>query len=215
MASCCSTKGVDEFFNERFARRAAKRYRKKGLDKVTRRIFDVVVERGVREWTVLEIGGGIGQLGLELVRAGAARAVNVELSPAYERLAHELAREAGFEDSVEHRIDDVAEDGADVGPADVVAMNRVVCCYPDGERLVRAAADRTHRLLVFTYPPGHALARLVVAAENVLFRLLGKSFRTYVHDPAALIAAAQARGLSLVHERPGLVWRLAALERPA
>ena len=215
MSRCCAETGCSEFFGERFARRSVKRYRKRGLDKLTRSIFDVVTERGVQDRSVLEIGGGVGALDLELVRAGAARAVNVEVSPAYGRFARELAREARLDDRVEHRVDNVAENGRDVGPADVVVLNRVVCCYPDDERLVAAAAERTRRLLVLTYPSRRLLTRLFVTVQNAAFRLLGRSFRTYIHDPAAIHAAAEARGLSLVLERPGFVWRLAALERAA
>ena len=38
MGSCCNARGCDEFFDRRFAERLAKRYRKRGLDKVSRRM---------------------------------------------------------------------------------------------------------------------------------------------------------------------------------
>jgi magnesium-protoporphyrin O-methyltransferase len=87
------------------------------------RLVELVAGRG-RE--VLEVGGGVGALQLELLRRGVERATNVELSPAYEQEAEALAREAGVEDRVDRRLLDFAREGADVDPADIVLMHRVV-----------------------------------------------------------------------------------------
>src|SRR3954449_6193088 len=81
---CCSARGCDEFFDERAARRDARSYSRKGLEGSARRIVELVQRRGVEGKTVLEVGGGIGAIQLELLRAGADRTVNVELSPAYD-----------------------------------------------------------------------------------------------------------------------------------
>jgi magnesium-protoporphyrin O-methyltransferase len=71
-------------FNDRFAKRMATRYRKRGLDKTARRMVELLTERGVQGATVLEIGGGVGEIQLELLRRGAASATNLELSPGYD-----------------------------------------------------------------------------------------------------------------------------------
>src|ERR687885_2153684 len=167
MASCCNPRGCDAFFGERFARRAARRYRKRGLDKTARRIVDLLAARGIRGATVLEVGGGVGEVQIELLKRGAARAVNLELSPGYEREARALLAEAGLADRVERRRHDIAVAPDEVQPADVVVLHRVVCCYPDYERLLGAAASRARRLLAFSHPPGHVLARGIVGLQNV------------------------------------------------
>jgi hypothetical protein len=48
-------------------------------------------ELGIEGASILEIGGGVGEIQVELLQAGAARAQNLELSPAYEHEAHKLA----------------------------------------------------------------------------------------------------------------------------
>ena len=55
MTRCCDPRGCDEFFGDKFARRVAKRYRKRGLDKTSRRIVAFLERAGVQEATVLEI----------------------------------------------------------------------------------------------------------------------------------------------------------------
>ena len=138
--SCCSGKGCDEFFTDRVARRDARRYRSKGLDRNAQRLVDTVCQRVVEGSTVLEVGGGIGAIQLELLKAGAARTENIELSSAYEPYAAELLQDAGLEGRVERRLLDFADTVEPVESADVVVLHKVVCCYPDYEALVGAAA---------------------------------------------------------------------------
>ena len=92
MPCCCSTAAYGAFFDEKLARRDAARYRKRGLGRAGRRLVDLISARGITGAEVLEIGGGIGSLQLELLERGAARATNSELSPAYEAEARTLAR---------------------------------------------------------------------------------------------------------------------------
>jgi 2-polyprenyl-3-methyl-5-hydroxy-6-metoxy-1,4-benzoquinol methylase len=109
---------------------------------------------GIEGASVLEVGGGVGELEIELLKAGAARAQNLELSPAYEQEAHRLAGQAGVQGRIDWRLHDLAADPGAVAPADLVVLHRVVCCYPDYARLLGAAADHARRALVFTIHPG-------------------------------------------------------------
>jgi 2-polyprenyl-3-methyl-5-hydroxy-6-metoxy-1,4-benzoquinol methylase len=211
--SCCSTKGCDEFFTDRVARRNADSYRRKGLDKHARRLVDVVCRNGIEGCTVLEVGGGIGAIQLELLQAGAARSENIELSPAYEPYAAELLQTAGFDGRVERRLLDFADTAEAVDPADVVILHKVVCCYPDYEALVRAAATHAKRQLVLTYPRRSWWTRLGFTAGNLLERVRRRTFRAYVHPPAAIIAVARVHGLEPFASHRGALWEFCGLER--
>src|SRR4051794_26956611 len=153
MPGCCDPHGFDEVFSPRFARRQARRYRRHGLGRTERDMVEFLTARGLEGATVLEIGGGVGEIQLELLRRGAARSTNLELVSAYDRPAAELAREAGLEDRMERRLHDIVEEPEQVERAEVVVLHRVVCCYPDHERLLSAAAEHATRLLVFSHPP--------------------------------------------------------------
>src|SRR5688500_8238075 len=159
MAGCCNARGCDEFFGSRFARRTAARYRKRGLDKTARRMVGFLEDKGIADATVLEVGGGIGAIEIELLKRGALRTINLELSPAYDAEAQRLLAEAGLEGRAERRLHDIAVEPEGVQPADIVVLHRVVCCYPDYERLLTAAAGRARRLLVFSYPRRNAASR--------------------------------------------------------
>jgi 2-polyprenyl-3-methyl-5-hydroxy-6-metoxy-1,4-benzoquinol methylase len=213
MAGCCSTQGHDEFFTEKLARRDARSYRRKGLDENARRIVGFVVRHGIQGATVLDVGGGNGTLGLELLKAGAASVVTVELSPGYDETAAELAREAGVEDRVQRRVVDFAEAASELPQADVVVMHRVVCCYADGESLVEAAAGCAGRLLAFTFPRRTWWTRAGVGVLNFILRLRRIQFRSFVHRPGRLVGAGERQGLRLTHEHEGPLWRVAGFER--
>jgi hypothetical protein len=213
MTRCCNARGCDKVFGEWFARRVARRYRKKGLDETARRMVAFLDSRGIEGATVLEIGGGVGEIGLELLERGAVHAVNLELSPAYEQEGRRLLRENGLEERATWRLHDIAADPDVIEPADIVVLHRVVCCYPDYRRLLGAAADHARRFVVFSYPPRHALSRLFVAAQNLVFRLLRREFRAFVHPPSALFAVTEEHGFRLAFAHRALVWQIAALER--
>jgi protein-L-isoaspartate O-methyltransferase len=213
MAGCCDPRGCDAFFGERFARRVAKRYRKRGLDRTAQRIVDFLAERGIEGATVLEVGGGVGEIQIELLKRGARRAVNLELSGAYESEARALLDEAGFAGRVERRRVDIAVAPEAVEPADAVVLHRVVCCYPDYERLLGAAADRAGRLLVFSYPRRNAMTRLFVAAQNLAFRVMRREFRTFAHPPERMVEVLGARGLQPAYGEKQVVWQVTGLAR--
>lgn len=211
MSNCCA-RGYERAFGARTARRDARRFRRKGLDSTAQRMVNEVAARGVEGADVLEIGGGVGAIELELLRRGAARATNVELSHGYDEEGEKLVAEAGLEGRIDRRYGDFVEDEAVTGPADVVVMHRVVCCYPDPEALVGAAAGHARRVLALTFPRSTWWTRLGTRVANVFFRLICQ-FESYVHPPETILGAARSHGLAPVYEHSGRIWRLAVFER--
>jgi magnesium-protoporphyrin O-methyltransferase len=213
VASCCDPSGYERTFGTRFARSLARRYRRRGLSRPEQRIVDFCADQGNEGATVLEIGGGIGELQLELLRRGAAETTNLELVDSYDEQANELAASAGVADRVHRRRLDIVVSPEEVEMADIVVLHRVVCCYPDYQRLLTTAADHARRALVFSHPPRNALTRAAVASENTWFRLTGNSFRTFAHPPEAMLDVARSRGFDVTYRHARGVWHVAGLAR--
>ena len=213
MSGCCDPRGCDGMFDARFARRRAARYRRKGLDTTAARMVDLLAAGGVDGATVLEIGGGVGEIGLELLRRGASSVTNLELSPGYEEHAAALVAENGFTGRVHRRLVDIAADPGDVAAADLVVLHRVVCCYPDHPALLGAAADHTRDRLVFSFPPRTVVSRAVVAVQNGLLHAGGRRFRTFAHPPDAMLAVLADHGLRPALAHPGAFWQVAQAAR--
>jgi hypothetical protein len=200
-------------FTASTARRDLDRYRAKGIGKLERKMVASVVEAGLDGGSVLEIGGGVGALQAELLVAGASTGEVVELVRAYEPYARKLAAEMGLADRVSFRVADVLDDPRVASPADVVVLNRVVCCSPDGVELASVASRLTRRTLVLSYPRDRILVRLGIGAINLGQLLLGRSFRAFVHPPALLRAAAEAEGFQLRELGGGSVWEFSTMQR--
>jgi magnesium-protoporphyrin O-methyltransferase len=208
VSGCCPGSTSGGIFGERTAARDARRYRRKGLRSTARDVVDAVGGAG----SVLEIGGGVGDLSLELVRAGAEHATVVELSPAYRREAERLAAELGLAGRLSYEIADVARGDAVQG-AEAVVLHRVVCCYPDGPGLTRAAARLARRSLAVTVPREAWWTRAFGRAINVVLWLTRQELRFRIHPIAAIVAAAESEGLAPAPGRRGAFWELVLLHR--
>ena len=178
-------------------------------------IVRLVQERGVSDRTLLEVGGGVGAIEIELLKAGLSGAVSVELTPTYEEEARALLREHGFEDRVERRVLDFAQAAGGIEPADFVVLNRVLCCYPDMPLLAGAAADHARRALVLSFPNDRWWTRLAFTLANVALRVGRRQFRIFLHPPASILATAERHGLRPTYDEPGRIWHVVALERAA
>jgi hypothetical protein len=211
VSACCAPR-YGKVFSKRLARRDARRYRRKGLDKTARVIVDGLAERGVSDATVLEVGGGVGAIDIELLKAGAREATVVELSEEYDREAAQLLAEHGLEERVSRRHGDFVEVEGEVEPADVVIMHRVVCCYPNPESLVGAAAQHAGRLLALSFPRDRWWVRAGWYAVDAWFRLVYR-FASWVHPHERILGAAEGLGFVSVHQHSGRIWHVAVLER--
>lgn len=215
MSDCCTPKGYGWVFSERMAATDARRYRRKGLDATSRRIVEYLKKQGVEGRTVLEVGGGIGAIQLELLKAGAARAVSVELTPNYEAVAGRLASEAGMSDRVDRKVMDFAQAGAAVEAADFVVLNRVICCYWDMPRLAGAAADHARQVLVLSYPKRAWWTVIGLGIANSMLWATRRGFHIFLHPPRQIVATSESHGLRKVLEQRGFLWTVTAMRRSA
>jgi magnesium-protoporphyrin O-methyltransferase len=205
--------GHEEIFDRRFARSVAARYRRHGLTAAEQQIVRFLAGRGLKGATVLEIGGGVGEIQLELLRLGATHVTNVELVDSYEPEAAGLLHAEGLTPQATRLQLDFAVQADQVEPADMVVLHRVVCCYPDHQALLGAAADHAHQLLVFTHPPRNLASRLLVWIQNWAFRATGHTFSTHLHPPADKLAILTNQGLQPIYRHRGPIWQVVGLQR--
>jgi magnesium-protoporphyrin O-methyltransferase len=164
---------------------------------------------------VLEIGGGIGAIQAELLEAGAERGEVVEIVGAYEPYARELAAEQGIESRTSFRVHDVLDDPSGVEASEVVVLNRVVCCSPDGVRLTGVAASLCTRTLALSFPRDRRLVRIALHGMNAVMATMRRSFRVFAHPRAELLAAGESQGLALAASGSSFAWEFVVLSRPA
>jgi magnesium-protoporphyrin O-methyltransferase len=162
---------------------------------------------------VLDVGGGIGVIDHELLRSGAGHAVLVDASPAFLAVARQLARERNTLDRFELVTGDFVKLSAEVESADIVTLDRVVCCYPDVEGLLSRSAGRARVVIGLVLPRDRWIIRLGLRVLNLWFRLRGKTYRAYAHPNRLVDRLVGTAGLRPVAETGTFYWRVVAFER--
>jgi magnesium-protoporphyrin O-methyltransferase len=214
---CCppGDSPLDRQFDTRHAAKHLRAYRRNGPEGLTGALIEALAAGDIEGHTVLDIGGGVGAVHHELLRSGAATAVDVDASRAYISVARDEAERQGHADRVHYIAADFVAIADEVETADLVALDRVICCYADMTALVGRSATLARRRYGLVYPRDSWLGRVGVVFLNAKFRLSRSSFRTYVHRTADVDAILAAHGLVKRLDRKTLIWQLALYERPA
>jgi magnesium-protoporphyrin O-methyltransferase len=201
--------GLDEIFTERVSRHDARKFQRRGLDPRARKLLRGL-ERlvGLQNRTTLEIGLGAGGFTIEMPERGAATATGVDAIAGQLEQARRLAEAHGVADRLQLKQGDVTEIAAELPRADVVVLDRVVCCYPDWNALLGAAAAHTTRALALSYPREAWYTRAWIASANFAMRLMRRTFRLYLHSPAAMHELLRTHGFAPQVIGHRAVWEL-------
>jgi magnesium-protoporphyrin O-methyltransferase len=206
---CSQCQGIEREFGAREARAQLRRYRKRGAAGTTRQLIEVLVRMGVEGGTVLDIGGGVGAIQHGLLAAGASRARSVDASSAYDEIARAEAERRGLAQCIDWSLGDFVDLAEAVPPADIVTLDRVICCYHDMRSLVAASAKRARRLYGLVYPRDAWWLRPVFAMGNLFLRLRRSPFRIFLHRTTEVEAVIAAQGLRPAFHRIHGVWQVA------
>lgn len=200
-------------FDDAVARRDLARYHRRGPDATTRALLSGIRARAGQEAHLLDIGAGIGVLHHELLGTIIASATHVEAAPAYITVAREEATRRAHGERVTFLQGDAVGLGPDLPSADVVTLDRVVCCYPDWEGLARLAAGKARSLIGVSLPRDRWYVRTGVAVENMVRSFRGNDFRTFVHPVAALELLMNRLGFNVVQVTDTFFWHVVLGER--
>lgn len=211
--ACGQCQGIERFFGKRQAERQLSHYRKRGADKSTRLLLAALRAEGVDGQTLLDIGGGIGAIQLELLRAGVTSATDVDASTGYLAVARVEAEREQLADRIAYHHGNFVDLAPNLEPAGVVTLDRVICCYHDMRALVSQSAVKATHLYGLVYPRDMWLMRAVLAVGNVLLRLQRTPFRVFVHSSTAVDALIREAGLRPCYHRFAGIWQVAVYAR--
>ncbi len=211
--NCCQCQGIETLFDQKYVAREVARYRSKGPDRTTRLLLDELQAEGVQGMTLLDIGGGIGVIPNELFKAGIVGATNIEASSAYMLAATDEAVRQGHADRVSQHHGDFIDLAADIPPADIVTLDRVICCHPDMQALVGLSAARARKLYGVVYPRDTWWVKIGLSVENLFHRLRRTRFRVFAHPTTAVEAVLKRNGLNRRSSRNTFVWQVVVYTR--
>ena len=209
----CTERCCLNTFSSKAAEGDLKRYLKQGPDGTTRSLIDAIAAEGVDGASLLDIGGGIGAIQLELLAAGASTATSVDASEAYVTVARAEAVRRGLADRTDQRIGDFETLASVLEPADVVTLDRVVCCDPDLSGLLGAAASHARRMVGLVYPRRTWWNRVAARGIAVFGWLTRDTTRWHLHPSQDVDAILARAGFNKREVARTLIWQVAIYTR--
>ena len=207
---CCRYPDFDRLFDEPGVRRDLADYRHRGAQGATSELIEAIRAEGAEALEgaeVLDIGGGVGVIGHELVASGAGRLTAIDLSDNYLAAARDEAADRGYIDRADFRFGDFVELAPELDDADVVTLDRVLCCYSDWAALVGASTAKARRLYGVVYPVDRPWTRAASVLGNVVLRVFRSDFRFHVHPDRAVDRLIRSAGFERRYRRGGLIWQ--------
>jgi magnesium-protoporphyrin O-methyltransferase len=209
--NCCEI--TDNAFTESEAKSQLRDYRRKGPPKQTKLLLDAIRSLNLKEADLIDIGGGIGIIHHELLEDVVSQATHVDASSAYLKLAEEEVTRRGHTDRVNFVHADFTEVANELPQAEIVTLERVVCCYPDYRKLLKTAADHSRKALALTYPRETWYMRFGLKVINFLQGLRRDPFRVFLHPVSEMRSLLQREGFQQVSMQRSSVWEIALYQR--
>jgi len=207
--------GIELKFDGQYVQKKLDKYRRKGPKKTTLALIEALTAQNISGSTLLDIGGGVGDIQHALLQSGATSAVDVEASTAYVEACKAEAERQGHGQRIHHIQGDFVGLAKDVPLADIVTLDRVVCCYPDMTNLVSLSANKAKRLYGLVYPRDKWWVKLAMAIYyNLRLWMQGNPFRNYVHSNRAVETLIGESGLQLRSARGMGAWNVLVFSRP-
>ena len=200
-------------FDKKAANRQIKRYLKKGPSKTTSMLLDAIHKKGVQGLNFLDIGGGIGAIQYDLIKAGASNGTSIEASSAFFDVVKEEALQNGLAERVNFKYGDFTATASDVDSADIVTLDKVICCYDDMSELVGLSSKLARKIYAVIYPRDVWWTKLALLMVNFYPRIKGSSFRVFIHPTKKVEEIIFGNGLKRNYYATTLFWQVAIFTR--
>lgn len=210
---CSQCVGIEMEFDRKLATKELQKYRNAGPTVKTRMLIDALKAEGISGMTLLDIGGGIGAIQHELLKAGVSNCIDVEVSEAYIEAVREEARRQGHEGNMTHLRGDFVDLAADIPQCDIVTLDRVICCYHDVKSLVEKSAAKARVLYGLVYPLSNWKASFAGFLENVYHRLDRSPFRFFVHQTEVVEEILRTEGFDQRFYQKEGMWQIVVYRR--
>jgi SAM-dependent methyltransferase len=210
---CCHCAATDRHFTPARAQAELAQYRRRGPTGTARSILAMLRELGIMPETLLDVGAGVGVLHHELLERSVGRAVHVEAAAAYIAVAREESERRGHRDRVQFLHGDFVDLSSALESADLVTLDRVVCCYPELEPIVSLSAEKSERYYVLSFPHDGWYMRAHTWWQNRGRRRAGNAFRTFIHPVIRIEALVRAAGFQIQRRHGTLAWAVLVCRR--
>ncbi|HJP90301.1 MAG TPA: methyltransferase domain-containing protein [Candidatus Limnocylindrales bacterium] len=206
---CCSV----NTFSRREAEADLRTYERAGVTGATKALIDAIRAQGIAGASLLDVGGGIGAIQLELLASGLGSAQSVDATAAYVEVARSEAERRGYAERTRHLVGTLADLGDTVDAADIVTLDKVVCCDPDLESLLAGVTRHARRTIGLVYPRVTWWNRLAARFFAVWGRVTRDRTRWYLHRTARVDGLLHEAGFERRSVTETFIWQVALYVR--
>ena len=205
MDSCCNNQ-YNHTFGMKKAQKEMDHYLKYGPKKSTVWLLDPVVEQIKAGDSVLEVGGGVGSFLLELQKQGVGPSYYMDISESYSAVFQHQVNNQSLENKINVHTGDFTEKHHLIPDTDVVALDKVLCCYQDFKQLLSLSLDKAGRIFAYTVPDDVWWVRFIHQIETALKQLFTKHLITYIHPVDQIESQVVAKGFQKVFQKSHTGW---------
>lgn len=211
--SCAQCTGIEELFDRRYVRLERWKHERIGPPATTKRLIDALLSADAPHDSLLDIGGGLGAIQSALAKEGAGRIQVVDAAPAYLEASRRRAEREGYAESSAFLQGNFVDIADDVDEADIVTLDRVICCYDDVRSLVARSAAKSRSLYGLVYPRTHLIMKTARAGINLFSAVRGSPYRFFLHDEELVRRTVLEAGLTPVCQQAGWTWNVEVYRR--
>jgi SAM-dependent methyltransferase len=211
---CPADPRIGRFFDRRSEGRtdAGERY---AMGNVSQHLLSALLASVPTGHTVLELGCGPGAMLTEMLLAGAVHGTGVDLSAKALGEARSRLEDAGVADRATLTVGDGAR--IPLATHEWVVLDKVICCYPDADALLKNSIGAARDLYAFAVPSSYGwrgiLAKIGFGLENLALSALRRPCPGYVHDVRMIEGRLREAGFRPSYRGTSHTWHIAVFER--
>ncbi len=156
-------------------------WKRRALKHPRRSCSESLDEIGFDNQSVLEIGCGTGFFHQTMVQSGASKATGIDISKKMIDYAQSLASKKGLAEKTAYSTGDFVETQDQYGDHDVMLLDKVICCYPDSETLIKLSTEKCRKSYALTYPRDSWIPRLSFGVIRFFLALARSGFKPKIY----------------------------------
>ncbi len=211
--NCCSNEAIEKQFDKDRVANRVNQYHSKGISKETRILVDSLKSIGIDGYSLLDIGCGFGAIGIKLLESGVAKVENIEASLSYLEAAKTETKKRNFNDKTSFTHGNFIEIAENVSAADIVTLDKVICCYDELEPFVKSSCEKTVKHYGVIYPRDNWWVKAAIGIENLMRKIKGNTFRVFVYPTERVDRLIKEHGLKKVFYKATMVWQIVIYSR--
>jgi magnesium-protoporphyrin O-methyltransferase len=210
---CCNNEIIEKQFDKDRETNRVKEYHSKGISKETRILVDALRSIGVDGYSLLDIGCGYGGIGIELLKSGVVKVENSEASLSYLEAAKIETEKNNFSDKTSFAYGNFVEIADKISAADIVTLDKVICCYDELEPLIKLSCKKTLKSYGLIYPRDSWWGKAAIGLENLIRKIKGNTFRVFVYPSKTVDDLVKDCGMKRIFHKELMVWQIVVYSR--